>query len=76
MQCLFVLDACLADPGLSPRHWSRRHISRQLTTLHRQHLGTKTRDTRPQISLYHGELPEVSSAALASMLQGRHTSPT
>jgi RNA polymerase sigma-70 factor (ECF subfamily) len=70
------LDACLADPRLSPRLWSRRHIDRRLTTLHRQQLGTKMRDEGPEISLDQGSLPEVSSAALASMLLGRHTSPT
>ena len=34
------------------------------------------RDAGLEISLYQGALPEASSAALASMLLGRHTSPT
>jgi RNA polymerase sigma-70 factor (ECF subfamily) len=47
-----------------------------LSTLHRQHLGTRMRDAGREISIFHGALPEASSAALASMLLGRHTSPT
>ncbi|HEY2158342.1 MAG TPA: sigma-70 family RNA polymerase sigma factor [Isosphaeraceae bacterium] len=70
------LDAYLADPKLPPLLWLRLHVGRRLTTLHRQHLGTKMRDAGLEISLYQGALPEASSAALASMLLGRHTSPT
>jgi RNA polymerase sigma-70 factor (ECF subfamily) len=69
-------DAYLADPKLPPLLWLRLHVGRRLTTLHRQHLGTKMRDAGLEIALYHGALPEASSAALASMLLGRHTSPT
>jgi RNA polymerase sigma-70 factor (ECF subfamily) len=47
-----------------------------LTTLHRQHLGTKMRDAGREISLYQGAQPQASSAAFASMLLGRQTSPT
>ena len=70
------LDAYLADPKLPPLLWLRLHVGRRLTTLHRHHLGTKMRDAGLEISLYQGALPEASSAALASMLLGRHTSPT
>jgi RNA polymerase sigma-70 factor (ECF subfamily) len=70
------LDAYLADPGLPPLLWLRLLVGRRLTTLHRQHLGTKMRDAGQEISLYQGALPEVSSAALASMLLGRQTTPT
>jgi RNA polymerase sigma-70 factor (ECF subfamily) len=70
------LNAYLADPKLPPLLWLRLHVGRRLTTLHRQHLGTKMRDAGLEISLYQGALPEASSAALASMLLGRHTSPT
>ena len=70
------LDAYLADPRLPPLLWLRLHVGRRLTTLHRQHLGAKMRDAGLEISLYHGALPEASSAALASMLLGWHTSPT
>jgi RNA polymerase sigma-70 factor (ECF subfamily) len=70
------LDAYLADPKLPALLWLRLHVGRRLTTLHRQHLGTAMRDAGREISIYHGALPEASSAALASMLLGRHTSPT
>jgi RNA polymerase sigma-70 factor, ECF subfamily len=70
------LDAYLADPKLPPLLWLRLHVGRRLTTMHRQHLGTKMRDAGLEISLYQGALPEASSAALASMLLGRETSPT
>ena len=68
--------AYLADPKLSPLLWLRMHVGRRLTTLHRRHLGTRMRDAGLEISLYQDALPEASSAALASMLLGRHTSPT
>jgi RNA polymerase sigma-70 factor, ECF subfamily len=70
------LDSYLADPKLPPLLWLRLHVGRRLTTLHRKHLGTRMRDAGLEISLYQGALPEASSAALASMLLGRHTSPT
>ncbi len=70
------LDAYLADPKLPPLLWLRLHVGRRLTTLHRQHLGTRMRDAGLEISLYQDPLPEASSAALASMLLGRHTTPT
>jgi len=70
------LDAYLADPKLPPLLWLRLHVGRRLATLHRKHLGTKMRDAGLEISLYQGALPEASSAALASMLLGQHTSPT
>ncbi len=70
------LDAYLADPKLPPLLWLRLHVGRRLTTLYRQHLGTQMRDAGVEISLYRDALPEASSAALASMLLGKHTSPT
>jgi hypothetical protein len=70
------LAAYLVDPKLPPMLWLRLHMGRRLTTLHRQQLGTKKRDAGLEISLYQDALPEASSAALASMLLGWHTSPT
>lgn len=70
------LDAFLADGRLTPLLWMRLHVGRRLTTLHRQNLGVKMRDAGLEISLYREALPEASSAALASMLLGRITSPT
>ena len=70
------LDAYRADPKLPPLLWMRLHVGRRLTMLHRRHLGTRLRDAGLEISLYHEALPQASSAALAAMLLGRHTSPT
>jgi RNA polymerase sigma-70 factor (ECF subfamily) len=70
------LDAYLADPKLPPLLRLRLHVGRRLTTLHRQHLGTRMRDAGQEISLYQGALPRASSTALAAMLLGRQTSPT
>jgi RNA polymerase sigma-70 factor (ECF subfamily) len=70
------LEAYRADPKLPPLLWMRLHVGRRLTMLHRRHLGTRMRDAGLEISLYREALPQASSAALASMLLGRHTSPT
>ncbi len=69
------LDAYLADPKLPPLLWLRLHVGRRLTTLHRQHLGTRMRDPGVEISLYQDALPQARAAALASMLLGQLTSP-
>src|SRR5262245_1702428 len=70
------LEAYRANAKLPPLLWMRLHVGRRLTTLHRKHLGTHMRDAGLEISLYREALPQASSAALASMLLGRHTSPT
>jgi RNA polymerase sigma-70 factor (ECF subfamily) len=70
------LDAYLDDHKLPPLLRLRLHVGRRLTTLHRRHLGTRMRDAGREISIYHGALPKASSAVLASMFLGRHSSPT
>ena len=70
------LEAYRTDTNLQPLLWMRLHVGRRLTMLHRRHLGTRLRDAGLEISLYREALPQASSAALASMLLGRHTSPT
>jgi RNA polymerase sigma-70 factor (ECF subfamily) len=70
------LETYLADPKLPPLLWLRLHIGRRLTSLHRQHLNAQMRDAGIEVSLYREALPEANSAALASMLLGRLTSPT
>jgi RNA polymerase sigma-70 factor, ECF subfamily len=56
--------------------WLRLIVGERLLKLHRHHLGTQMRDTRLEVSIYRGALPEASSAALAAQLLGKHTSPT
>jgi RNA polymerase sigma-70 factor (ECF subfamily) len=70
------LEAYRADPKLQPLLWMRLHVGRRLTLLHRRHLCTRLRDAGLEVSLYREPLPQASSAALAAMLLGRHTSPT
>ena len=70
------LEAYRTDPKLQPLLWMRLHVGRRLTLLQRRHLGAAMRDAGLEISLYREALPQASSAALASMLLGRHTSPT
>jgi RNA polymerase sigma-70 factor (ECF subfamily) len=66
------LGPYLADPKLPPLLWLRLHVGRRLTTLHRQHLGTRMRDAGLEVPLYRDALP----ATLASMLLGKQTSPS
>jgi RNA polymerase sigma-70 factor (ECF subfamily) len=51
-------------------------VGERLIDLHRHNLGTQMRDPRREVSLYHGALPEASSAALAAQLLGMQTSPS
>lgn len=70
------LDRYLADPKLPPFLWLRLIVAERMTTLHRHHIGAKMRDAGREVSLFDEALPQASSAALASMLLGRLTSPT
>ncbi len=70
------LQSYLRDPKLPPFLWLRLIVSERLTIYHRRHLGTKMRDIAQEVSLYRDPMPQASSAALASMLLGRLTSPS
>lgn len=70
------LAAYLAEPKIRPFLWLRLHVGRRLAIAHRRHLGTRMRDAGLEISLYHQAMPGASSAGLAMMLLGRHTSPS
>jgi RNA polymerase sigma-70 factor (ECF subfamily) len=56
--------------------WLRLIVGQRLTLLHRRHLGAHARDAGREIGLYHGALPEATSAALAARLLGRLTQPS
>jgi RNA polymerase sigma-70 factor, ECF subfamily len=66
----------LNDPRLPVFLWLRMVVSDRLAQVHRQNLGTRMRDVSHEVSLYRDPLPQASSAALASMLLGRMTSPS
>ena len=56
--------------------WLRLIVGQRLTLLHRRHLGTQARHAGREIGLYHGPLPEATSAALAARLLGHLTRPS
>jgi RNA polymerase sigma-70 factor (ECF subfamily) len=64
------------DPAMPFFLWLRFLTAQKLLVLHRHHLGVQMRDAGREISLYHGALPEASSAALAAQLVGRRTTPS
>jgi RNA polymerase sigma-70 factor (ECF subfamily) len=70
------LDDYLRAPKLPLFLWLRLVVGERLTTLHRQHLGTRMRDAAREVSLYRGALPAANSAALAARLLGKQTSPS
>jgi RNA polymerase sigma-70 factor (ECF subfamily) len=70
------VESYLCDPKLPVFLWLRLVVSDRLTSVHRHHLGTAVRDARREVSLYRDPMPQASSAALASMLLGRMTSPS
>jgi RNA polymerase sigma-70 factor (ECF subfamily) len=70
------LDWYLKGSELPPFLWLRLVVSQRLANYHRRHFGTKMRDLAQEVSLYRDPLPLASSAALASMLLGRLTSPS
>jgi RNA polymerase sigma-70 factor (ECF subfamily) len=70
------LDWYLEGSELPPYLWLRLVVSQRLANCHRRHFGAKMRDLAQEVSLYHDPLPQASSAALASMLLGRLTSPS
>jgi RNA polymerase sigma-70 factor, ECF subfamily len=56
--------------------WLRFLAGQKLVTLHRHHLGVRMRNAAQQVSLYHGSLPEASSAAMAAQLVGHEARPS
>jgi RNA polymerase sigma-70 factor (ECF subfamily) len=56
--------------------WLRFLAGQKLVTLHRHHLGRQMRDASREVSLYRGQLPETTSAALAAQLLGRDARPS
>src|SRR5208282_4367299 len=70
------VDGYLQRPDLPAFLWLRLVVGERLAIYHRRHLGAKMRDVGQEVSLYRDPLPQASSAALASMLLGRLTSPS
>ncbi len=70
------VESYLGDPKLPVFLWLRMVVSDRLAKVHRHHLGTRMRDAAQEVSLYRDPMPQASSAALASMLLGRLTTPS
>jgi RNA polymerase sigma-70 factor, ECF subfamily len=76
LDAAFQLDGFLQGSELPPFLWLRLVVSQRLSRYHRRHLGAKMRDAGQEVSLHRNPMPQASSAALASMLLGRLTSPS
>jgi RNA polymerase sigma-70 factor (ECF subfamily) len=66
----------LRNPTMPFFLWLRFLVGQKLVTLHRYHLGVQMRDPGQQVALYHGSLPEASSAVLAAQLLGHDLRPS
>jgi RNA polymerase sigma-70 factor (ECF subfamily) len=70
------LPEYLRNPPMPFFLWVRFLAGQKLVTLHRHHLGVHMRDADREVALFHGPLPEASSAALAVRLLGHDTRPS
>jgi RNA polymerase sigma-70 factor, ECF subfamily len=61
-----------SDP-MPPFLWLRFLTLQRLQLVHRQQLGTRSRDAGREVSIHAGPFPQASSAALAAQLLGRDT---
>jgi RNA polymerase sigma-70 factor, ECF subfamily len=61
-----------ADP-MPPFLWLRFLTLQRLQLVHRQQLGTRSRDAARDVSIHAGSIPQATSAALAAQLLGRDT---
>ena len=66
----------LQNPTMPFFLWLRFLTGQKLLELHRTHLKAQVRDVGREVSLYHGSLPETTSAALAAHLVGHLTRPS
>ena len=65
-----------AAPAMPSFLWLRFLTMQRLQTLHRLHLGVKSREAGREVSLYNGSLPAADSRSLAAKLLGRLTTPS
>jgi RNA polymerase sigma-70 factor (ECF subfamily) len=66
----------LENPTIPFHLWLRLVTDQKLVLLHRNHLGTKARDARRQISIDRGVVQTASSFAMAAKLIGREPTPS
>jgi RNA polymerase sigma-70 factor (ECF subfamily) len=76
IEAMTRLPEYLRESNLPFFLWLRLIVGQRLTFLHRRHLGAHARDAGREIGIYHGALPEATSAALAARLLGHLTQPS
>jgi RNA polymerase sigma-70 factor (ECF subfamily) len=76
IEAMARLPEYLRQPDLPFFLWLRLIVGQRLTLMHRRHLGAQARDPGREIGLYHGALPEATSAAIAARLLGHLTQPS
>ncbi len=76
IEAITRLPEYLRESNLPFFLWLRLIVGQNLKILHRRHLGAKIRDADREVGLYHGALPEATSAALAAQLLGHLTKPS
>jgi RNA polymerase sigma-70 factor (ECF subfamily) len=76
IEAMARLPEYLRLPDMPYFLWLRLIVGQRLTLLHRRHLGAKARNAGREIGLYHGALPQATSAALAARLLGHLTQPS
>ena len=76
IEAMTRLPEYLRESNLPFFLWLRLIVGQRLTLVHRCHLGAHARDAGREIGLYHGALPEATSAALAARLLGHLTQPS
>jgi RNA polymerase sigma-70 factor (ECF subfamily) len=65
-----------SNPSVPFYLWLRVLAGQRLVDQYRRHLGAQARDVAREFTLYHGTMPEATSAALAAQLLGRLTTPS
>jgi RNA polymerase sigma-70 factor, ECF subfamily len=70
------VDDYLRGPEMPAFLWLRLVVGRRLAICHRHHLDAKMRAAGQEVPLQREAAPNASSAAMASILLGRLTSPT
>ena len=73
LEALSRVDEYFRSPEVPLFVWLRFLALQKVAQVHRRHLGTQARDVSREISLFRGELPAATSAALAAQLVGTLT---
>lgn len=66
----------LRNPSVPFFVWLRGLTGQRLMEQHRRHLGAQARDASRDVSLYHGEFPDATTADLAANLLGEVSTPS